>query len=259
MTEEVKQESAENAANLGVPCVAPCYNAVRKEVIGDCVLYQGDCTVILPQLPDFDLILTDPPYGIGEAAGKNKSRTKAAKATDYGCDEWDNAPPEFWVFLLMSAKSTNAIFWGGNYFGLPASPCWLVWDKNNGANDFADCELAWTNLEKAVRMIKHRWNGMLQQNMKQKEKRVHPTQKPLPVMEWCLSHVPNAKTVCDPFMGSGTTGMACARKGLNFVGIEREAKYFDIACERITEAYRTKPRLFEATGITEQPKQRGLF
>jgi DNA modification methylase len=234
------------------------YNDLRKEVIGDCVLYHGDCAVILPQLQDFDLILTDPPYGINEAAGKNMSRGGMAVAQDYGVDDWDREPPPFWLFLLMAEKGKNSIFWGGNYFGLPASPCWLVWDKNNGSNDFADCELAWTNLAKAVRMKKYTWKGMLQENMKQKEKRVHPTQKPVPIMEWCLSHAPDAKTVCDPFMGSGTTGVACARKGLEFTGIEREAKYFDIACERIATAYRTRPRLFDSVKPSK-PVQQVLF
>ena len=257
MTETPKAASAETARPM-FSGEAPCYNAARKEVIGDCVLYQGDCAVILPQLPNFDLILTDPPYGINEAAGKNKSRGNMAVAQDYGVDDWDKEPPPFWLFLMMTTKSKSSIFWGGNYFGLPASPCWLVWDKNNGTNDFADCELAWTNLSKAVRMKKYTWNGMLQENMKQKEKRVHPTQKPVPIMEWCLTHAPEAMTVCDPFMGSGTTGVACARQGKHFVGIEREPKYFDIACKRIERAYQTRPRLFDA--VKENvPNQESLF
>ncbi len=243
----------ENGAACGQSTASCSVAALRVEHIGDCTLFLGDCSVILPQLPNFDLILTDPPYGIGEAAGKNKSRGNMAVAKDYGNDTWDNAPPPFWLFLMMCDKSKNSIFWGGNYFGLPESPCWLVWDKNNGSNDFADCELAWTNFNKAVRMKKHTWNGMLQQNMAKKEKRVHPTQKPVPVMEWCLTHAPDAQTVCDPFMGSGTTGVACVNKGLEFVGIEREEKYFDIACERIAKAIQTKPRLFD-TLPEQKPK-----
>ncbi len=243
--------------------VVTCYNAARKEVVGDCVLYQGDCAVILPQLPDFDLLLTDPPYGINidttlkKAAG-TKSKGGAAYKRDYGTTDWDSSTPPFWLFLLMASKSEVQIIWGGNYFGLPETKCFLVWNKDNGTTKFADCELAWTNIDQPVRMIKHTWNGMLQENMKQKEKRVHPTQKPVPIMEWCLSHAPDAKTVCDPFMGSGTTGVACARKGLQFVGIEREPKYFDIACERIEEAYRTKPRLFDALE-KPAPKQQSIL
>ena len=247
------------------------YNDVRKEVIGDCVLYHCDCAVILPQLQDFDLILTDPPYGINEAAGKNKGRGSTAGGekwkgsrnttgiaiapTDFGVSDWDSSPPPAWVVSLILKKSTKQILFGGNYFDLPPTSCWLVWDKENGSNDFADGELAWTNLKKAVRIKKYRWSGMLQENMKNKEIRVHPTQKPVPIMEWCLSHVPEASTVCDPFMGSGTTGVACARQGKHFTGIEREAKYFDIACERIATAYRTRPRLFDSVKPSEPIKQ----
>jgi DNA modification methylase len=109
---------------------------------------------------------------------------------------------------------------------------------------FADCELAWTNLPQAVRRIKWRWAGMLQQDMANKEEREHPTQKPVPVMRWALMQAKGVQTVCDPFMGSGTTGVACVMEGLQFVGIERERKYFDIACRRIEQAY-AQPRLFE--------------
>lgn len=206
--------------------------------IGNATLYHGDCSVILPQLEGIDLILTDPPYGIGEAAGKNKSRgTKRIQARDYGNDNWDDKTPPAWLFGMMQEKSKHQIIFGGNYFGLPPSSCWLVWDKENGANDFADCELAWTNLKKAVRIKKWRWNGMRQENMRQKEIREHPTQKPVPIMEWCISHAPDTtQVICDPFMGSGTTGIAAHKAGKRFIGIEREKKYFDIACRRIEDA-----------------------
>ena len=216
----------------------------EKVIIGNCELWHGDCREVLPLLPDCDLILTDPPYGIGEAAGKNKSRNQLAKATDYGDDAWDNEPIPDWVLSLMLTKAKHQIIFGGNYYRLPPTSCVLVWDKDN-SGDFADAELAWTNLQKAVRLKKWRWNGMLQENMAKKETRYHPTQKPVAVMEWALSHAPESvMTVCDPFMGSGTTGVACARMGLQFVGIERERKYFDIACRRIEQAY-AQPRLFE--------------
>ena len=215
---------------------------LRIEKIGNATLYLGDCREILPTLPKVDLVLTDPPYGIGEAAGKNKTRCQLAKATDYGNDSWDNETPPVWLFGLMQDKSASQIVFGGNYFVLPPSSCWLVWDKDN-TGDFADAELAWTNLKKAVRLKKYRWNGMLQEDMKNKEIREHPTQKPVPVMEWCLTHVPDAVTVADPFMGSGTTGVACANMGKTFYGIEREPKYFDIACRRIEQAY-AQQRLF---------------
>ena len=207
----------------------------EKVVIGNAELWLGDCREVLPMLPAFDLILTDPPYGIGEAAGKNKSRNQLAKARDYGNDEWDSEPPPAWVIELIRAKAQWQILFGGNYYNLPPSSCWLVWDKDN-SGDFADCELAWTNLPKAVRRLVWRWNGMLQQDMANKEVREHPTQKPVAVMRWALLQAKDAQAVCDPFMGSGTTGVACAQLGKAFTGIERERKYFDIACERIARA-----------------------
>ena len=212
--------------------------------IGNCRLIHGDCREVLPLLPPVDLVLTDPPYGIGEAAGKNKSRGKIAVARDYGDDTWDNEPPPAWLIGLMREKGRHQIFFGGNYFALPPSSCWLVWDKENGENDFADCELAWTSLPKAVRRIKWRWAGMLQQDMANKEEREHPTQKPVPVMRWALMQAKGVQTVCDPFMGSGTTGVACVMEGLQFVGIERERRYFDVACERMERA-QAQGRLFE--------------
>ena len=211
--------------------------------IGDATLYHGDCLEILPTLPKVDAVVTDPPYGIGEAAGKNKSRGKLAVSKDYGDDAWDDKPADAEVALILylaRTKNIQTIIFGGNYYNVPPSSCWLVWDKENGASDFADCELAWTNLKKAVRLKRYMWNGMLRAN---KEPRGdHPTQKPVGVMEWAISFT-DAETVLDPFMGSGTTGVACANLGRKFIGIEIERKYFDIACERIEAAY-SQGRLF---------------
>jgi DNA modification methylase len=225
--------------------------------IGDATLYHGDCREILPGLAVHDLLLTDPPHGLGEAAGKNKSRGQLAQATDYGDDAWDNEPIPDWVLSLMLTKAKHQIIFGGNYYKLPPTSCVLVWDKDN-SGDFADAELTWTNLQKAVRLKKFRWNGMLQENMAKKETRYHPTQKPVAVMEWAISHAPESVTmVCDPFMGSGTTGVACVQLGKTFTGIERERKYFDIACERIARAY-AQPRLFEEPPAPK-PKQLGML
>lgn len=204
-------------------------------------IYHGDCREIVPQLGKFDLLLTDPPYGIGEAAGKNASRGKRlAYIRDYGNDSWDNEPiAADLIGICMSASHWHIIF-GGNYYALPASSCWLVWDKDNGASDFADCELAWTNFKTAVRKFKFRWNGMIQENMKEKEVRFHPTQKPTRLLQWCIEHADRAskqkiETILDPFMGSGTTLRAAKDLGRKAVGIEREEKYCEIAAKRMSQ------------------------
>ena len=218
---------------------------VREVTIGECRLILGDCREVLPLLPSCDLILTDPPYGINAASatfcGTRKRKNSATAPIDYGDSEWDSEPPPAWVIELMRDKARWQVLFGGNYYSLPPATCWLVWDKDNGENDFADCELAWTNLPKAVRRLRWRWHGMLQQDMANKEVRQHPTQKPVAVMRWALLQAPDAQTVCDPFAGSGTTGVACVVECRKFVGIEREERYFQIACERIENAYRQAP------------------
>lgn len=215
---------------------------MRIEQIGDATLYLGDCREILPLLPKVDAVITDPPYGIGEAAGKNKSRNNLAAAKDFGSDSWDDEPVSDDLIQMVRDAGRWAVVFGGNYYAMPPAKCWLVWDKENGASDFADCELAWTNLPKAVRRIRYMWNGMLRANGEQRGD--HPTQKPIGVMAWAINHIPDpCKTILDPFMGSGTTGVACVNLGRKFIGIEREEKYFDIACRRIEDAQR-QPRLF---------------
>lgn len=210
---------------------------MRIETIGAATLYCADCRDVLPTLPKVDAVITDPPYGIGEAAGKNKSRGKLAVAKDFGNDTWDDEPISDELILAVREAGKWAVIFGGNYYALPAAKCWLVWDKENGDSDFADCELAWTNLPKAVRRIRYMWNGMLRANGELRGD--HPTQKPIGVMAWAISHVPEpCKTIIDPFMGSGTTGVACMNLGRKFIGIEREIKYFDIACRRIDDAQR---------------------
>ena len=231
-------------------------SAIRKEVvIGDCRLLLGDCLEILPTLGKVDAVVTDPPYGIGESSKKAATRGKLAAARDYGGDEdWDNEPADPRVIAWMREHSASQIIFGGNYFDLPPSSCWLVWDKQNGDNDFADCELAWTNLPKAVRRIHWMWNGMLR---KGKEERFHLTQKPLGVMEWSLTHLPDAaRVVLDPYAGSGTTGVACVKKRLSFIGIERLPHHFETMCDRIAKAY-AQPDMFVER--VPEPVQQPLF
>jgi DNA modification methylase len=204
-------------------------------VIGNATLWLGDCRDILPTLGKVDAVVTDPPYGIGEAAGKAKTRGKLAVAKDYGCADWDDAPVSPQLMAEVRAAGRWNIIFGGNYYDCPPASCWLVWDKVNGSNDFADCEMAWTNLPKAARLIRYMWNGMLRE--KGAERGDHPTQKPLAVMKWCIGHLPEPnETILDPFMGSGTTGVAAIQMGRAFIGIEHEPAYFEAACRRIREA-----------------------
>lgn len=236
---------------------------IREERIGGQRLILGDCLEVMPLLGRFDAVVTDPPYGIGEGAKKVASRQRKpggsskslADQRHYVGGEWDSVPASASHIALIKAVSDHQIIFGGNYFeGLGPTSCWLVWDKQNGDNDFADCELAWTNLPKAVRRIYWRWNGMIR---KGNDVRVHPTQKPLGVMEWCLNHLPKgAHTVLDPFMGSGTTIVACQRMGLSGTGIERNPAIFDIACRRVEEAAK-QPDLFIAS--PETPTQETLL
>lgn len=186
------------------------------------------------------LLLTDPPYGIGadivqyQRGGTQRGKASAA-SKQYGFSDWDSAKPDISLLDDFRSISKYQIIFGGNHFALPPSTCWLVWDKLTGANKYADCELAWTNLQGTVRKFTYLWNGMLQGDMAHKEVRQHPTQKPLALMKWCLSLVPDAKVILDPFMGSGTTLRAAKDLGLRAIGIEIEQKYCDIAIERLRQ------------------------
>jgi DNA modification methylase len=205
-------------------------------------IYHGDCRDVLPRIASprsgsgsFDLLMTDPPYGIGEARGKNVSRTNLAQARDYGVSAWDDKPADEALAVARGFCRWQIVF-GGNFYDLPRASCWLVWDKENGANDFADCELAWTNLKKAVRRLRYRWNGMLQEPGCPRTIREHPTQKPEAVMRWALMQAPSeAMTVLDPFMGSGTTLVAAKRLGRKAIGIELEERYCEIAAKRLAQ------------------------
>jgi len=205
-------------------------------IIGDATLYLGDCMDVLPTLGKVDAVITDPPYGVDLAGGFSGAGgfSKPIQRRTYEGD-WDKSTPEQDLFDLMLSKGSVAIFWGGNYFTdkLPVNGAWLVWDKQNTMPTFSDCELAWTNIKrKNVKRLVYMQNGCM---TKEKE-RFHPTQKPLDVMKFCIEQASNPETILDPFMGSGTTGVAAIQLGRKFIGIEREPKYFEIACQRIEQA-----------------------
>lgn len=203
-------------------------------------LYLGDCSAIIAGFDsDFrvDVTVTDPPYGIGENSKKVSSREKLARAKNYGHFDWDRERVSEEVIRAIFSLSQHQVIFGGNYYSdiLPASSSWIVWDKCNGASDFADCELAWTSHKKAVRKFSYMWNGMIKQRP---EERFHPTQKPLDLMVWVLENYSNHDDlIFDPFMGSGTTGVAAAITGRRFVGIEKNENYFEIASTRIKNAH----------------------
>jgi DNA modification methylase len=208
------------------------------EIIGNCHLYLGDCREVLPHLPKVDLVLTDPPYGINRD-GKSQSTSSHGGHKGYEFMGWDNETPSAEVFDLIRATSENQIIWGGNYYPQHLTPSmgWLVWDKGQRI-DQSDCELAYTSFNKALRSM------TLNRAAIASDGAVHPTQKPVYLIEWSLNFAPKTTlTVADPFMGSGTTGVACANMGKTFYGIEREPKYFDIACKRIEATY-AQGRLF---------------
>ena len=211
-------------------------------------IINDDCINILKELPDksIDLILTDPPYGIGESLKNNKSRSKLAKAKDYGHKDWDKEIPSKEIFDEIFRVSKNQIIFGGNYFVkyLDNSSCWIVWNKNNGNNDFADCELAWTSFKTAVRKYDWTWNGMLQQNMKNKDIRIHPTQKPLGLFEKILlDYSKENNLILDCFSGSGTTAVACYNTNRRFICIEKDKEYYEKSIERLNEV-KQQIRLF---------------
>ena len=210
----------------------------QKVTIGDATLYQGDCMDILPTLGKVDAVVTDPPYGLGK---KMQGGTWGAKTEFKEMVVWDTAPPTVDFLLSLVDLSPIAVFWGGNYYGLPPTRCWLVWDKQNAVPTMADCELAWTSLDANTKRMS-RPVGRVENG--------HPSEKPLDLMVWTLRTVKAKGTVFDPYMGSGTTGVACMQSGLSFIGIEREPKYFDIACKRIEQAH-AQGQLF----APERPKQ----
>ena len=201
----------------------------RVEHIGNATLYLGDCRDILPTLGKVDAVVTDPPYGIG--ADKKNAHSGIRDDTQWQ-EDWDSERPSPECFTALLNAGAGVAIWGGNYFAdmLPASSAWLSWRKPEAETGFslADIELCWTNQKFAARC----------KTSNRRDGEFHPTQKTIAIMGWTLGFFPKAQTILDPFMGSGTTGVAAVQMGRKFIGIERESKYFDIACKRIEDAQR---------------------
>jgi site-specific DNA-methyltransferase (adenine-specific) len=224
---------------------------VRVEQIGDATLYLGDCLEILPTLPKVDAVITDPPYGIaykhgGGMRGGEIGNTAAANARGSPPIHGDDKPfdPVPWLTFC-----SNVILWGADHFypRLPDSGRWLAFDKLNGMepwDSFSDVEFGWHSKDKAARLFSMKWKGLACDKTEESGLREHTTQKPIRLMRWCIEQAGEPQIILDPFMGSGTTGVACAQLGRKFIGIEIEPKYFDIACRRIEQAY-AQGKLFQ--------------
>lgn len=219
-------------------------------------VFNMDCMEGMKQYPDkyFELAIVDPPYGIGESNKKNKTRSsftgfgdnkKWVSARDYGGGEWDYSKPnsEYWHQLFRISE--NQIIWGANHFGcFGGSPCWIVWDKDNGDCDQADCELAFTSFDTAVRKFTFRLQGLLQQDMKNKEERIHPTQKPIALYKWLLkNYAKPGDKILDTHLGSGSSRIAAYDMGFDFIGYELDKDYFDASVKRF-EQYKSQLKLF---------------
>ena len=205
-----------------------------------CIL--GDFREVLPTLGKVDAVVTDPPFGLGKLWSKGGDGIWPLRDSDMMDGGWDSQTCDA-VGGLPALGPT--IIWGGNYYALPPKRGWLIWDKMQDFSTGA-AEMAWTNLDQPIRL--YRLSRVQAYCEPHAETRSHPAQKPLRLMTWCLEFVSDARTIFDPFMGSGTTGVAAVKLGRRFIGIEIEPKYFDIACRRISEALK-QPDLF-----IEKPK-----
>ncbi len=205
---------------------------MRIETIGNATIYLGDCRDILPTLPKVDAVITDPPYGLGDKWQGGGGKGKSSWAFDPSeAQRWDAGTAD--GVLELATYAPEVVIWGGNYYALPPQWCWLLWDKKQPDTfTTGQAEMAWTNLDRPIRTFR-----FAQCEQASEGEKYHPTQKPLALMAWCLKWV-KGQTILDPFMGSGTTGVACLPAGRTFIGIEREPKYFDIACRRIEDAQR---------------------
>lgn len=231
---------------------------MRIEKIGGQTLILADCRDVLPTLERVNLLLTDPPFGIkrdrgfglGGSAGWGGFYAQRKGVKRYE-GEWDRDRPAPETIAAMCTLADHAIIWGGQFFAdlLPPQGKWLFWDKCQTMPSYGDGELAWTSLPgDAVKQFTYNGNGL----MAKEKGRVHPTQKPIALMEWCLGFLPDARTVLDPFMGSGTTLVACQRLGRQGIGIELDPDYYEIACKRVQEVVNNPPLFIPAAPKPQQ-------
>ncbi len=221
------------------------------KVTNNITITNEDNMELMARYPDkyFDLAIVDPPYGIKEDGKKNHSRGKPVtignskskaicKSKKYTPKNWDTKPSSKEYFNELKRVSKNQIIWGSNHFIENIinanSSCWIVWDKQNGDSDFADCELAYTSFKTSVRMFTFRWNGMLQGDMKNKEIRIHPTQKPVALYKWLLDkYAKQGDKILDTHLGSGSIALACHDYGFELTACELDKEYYYAAIKRI--------------------------
>lgn len=227
--------------------------APERVVIGNAELWHGDCREVLPLLPRFGLLLTDPPYGLADRMNRRPRVDDSRWGKHWsaeGWPEWDRTTVADGVAAAL-AQADKAVVWGGQFYLMEPARCWLSWNKIIRNWSSSEAEHAWTNLDKPNRVFDYSHGQLATEG-----KHYHPTQKPVPLMAWCLAQAGSPSTVLDSFMGSGSTGVACVQIGLAFTGIELDRGYFDAACERIARA-QAQAKLFDpdprdAYEITEQ-------
>lgn len=211
----------------------------RKEVIGDCVLYEADCMDILPHLEKVDAVVTDPPFGVGNFI-QTTGRVRGEPV------DWNDSIPPPKLFGILRSKSKHRIIWGANFFNcFEAKGGAIIWDKVQPMPNFSKADIASSSHLQKTEIVRIPWTNFIATHKKQSN---HPCERPVELYRWCINYLPYSETILDPFMGSGTTGVACAKMGRKFIGIELDPDYFDIACKRIEEAY-AQPDMF-----VEQPK-----
>ena len=198
-----------------------------------------DCMDLLKRTPDnyYELSIVDPPYGIDANLKRGDTgKNKHIKQKDYHVGDWDSEIPSKEYFTELKRVSKNQIIWGGNYFldYLNNTSCMIVWDKVNGTNSYADCELAWTSFNTSVRKFEWRWHGFLQQNMANKQDRIHPTEKPIALYEWILiNYAEEGSKIIDTHLGSGSIAIACHNRKFNLTACELDPTYFKEALKRL--------------------------